>query len=286
MMASLADTNVITAPRRRHDATAWARLLFLAFMAFSILLPVLWIASGAFKQLVDIFQLRLLFTPTLDNFAAIAAPPFLAYEKMVNSLIVAIAAVVITVPLALLAAYSLSRYRLPGERLLLFTLLSTQFLPSVVVVLPFFLLFRDLGLLDTRTALVAIKVAMMMPFAVWMLKGFVDGIPIEIEESARVDGAGSLRVIKDMVVPLALPGIITTGIFCFIMAWNEFLFALILTSRDAVTLPIALSMLTTDEGDFWHFLSAAGLLVMLPMIGLALLIQKHFTGGSTAGSAR
>ncbi|MFV3074835.1 carbohydrate ABC transporter permease [Niveispirillum fermenti] len=271
---------------RRPQATPLLRGLFLSFMAFAILLPVIWIASGAFKQLVDIFQLRILFTPTLDNFGAIADAPFLAYHKMANSLIVALWAVIITIPLALLAAYSLSRYRLPGERLILFALLSTQFLPSVVVVLPFFLLFRDLGLLDTRTALVAIKVAMMMPFAVWMLKGFIDGIPIEIEESARVDGAASLRVIRDMVVPMALPGIITTAIFCFIMAWNEFLFALILTSRDAVTLPIALSMLTTDEGDFWHFLSAAGLLVMLPMIGLALLIQKHFTGGSTAGSSR
>lgn len=271
---------------KRLQATPLLRGLFLSFMAFAILLPVIWIASGAFKQLVDIFQLRILFTPTLDNFAAIADPPFLAYQKMANSLIVALWAVVITIPLALLAAYSLSRYRLPGERLILFALLSTQFLPSVVVVLPFFLLFRDLGLLDTKTALVAIKVAMMMPFAVWMLKGFVDGIPIEIEESARVDGAASLRIIRDMVVPLSMPGIITTAIFCFIMAWNEFLFALILTSREAVTLPIALSMLTTDEGDFWHLLSAAGLLVMLPMIGLALLIQKHFTGGSTAGSSR
>ncbi len=141
-------------------------------------------------------------------------------------------------------------------------------------------------MLDTRPALILVDTAIVMPFAVWMIKGFVDGIPLETEEAALVDGSTRLQVLRRVVLPMAAPGIITAAIFAFIISWNEFLFALILTRRDAVTLPVGLQLFNGQEGMQWHLLSAAGLLIMAPMIVLALLVQKHFVQGMTMGAVR
>ncbi|UFN51649.1 carbohydrate ABC transporter permease (plasmid) [Roseomonas sp. OT10] len=251
-----------------------------------VLTPIVWIALAAFKHNVDVFSLRLIFTPTLENFARILEPPYEVHLKLLNSAVVAVSTVLIAIPLATCAAYSFSRFRLPGEKLLLSTILATQFVPAVVIVLPFFLMFRQAGLLDSRIALVLVDVAVVMPFSVWMIKGFIDGIPLETEEAAMVDGSSRLQVIRNVVLPMAAPGIITAAIFAFIISWNEFLFALILTRRDAVTLPVGLQLFNAEEGVQWHLLSAAGLLIMAPMILLALAIQKHFVQGMTMGAVR
>ena len=166
------------------------------------------------------------------------------------------------------------------------TILATQFVPAVVIVLPFFILFRDLGILDTRLALVLVNLSLIMPFAIWMIKGFMDSIPIETEEAAMVDGSSRIQVIINVVVPMALPGVITAAIFCFILAWNEFLFAVIITTNKSVTLPVGLSMFHAEEGVLWHLISAAGIMIMMPMFVLATLIQKHFVQGMTMGAVR
>lgn len=266
----------------------WAvvQTLLVVLAGFAVVAPIAWIALAAFKRNVDVFALRFVFTPTLENFARILEPPYEVHLKALNSLIVAGATVAIAIPLATLAAYAFSRFRLRGERALLITILATQFVPAVVIVLPFFLMFREAGLLDTRLALVVVYVAIVMPFAVWMIKGFVDGIPIETEEAALVDGSTRMQVVRNIVLPMAAPGIVTASIFSFIIAWNEFLFALILTRRDAVTLPVGLQLFNAEEGIQWHLLSAAGLLIMLPMIVLALSVQRHFVQGMTMGAVR
>jgi multiple sugar transport system permease protein len=253
---------------------------------FVVVLPILWIGLAAFKNPVDVFALKFVFTPTLANFGRIFGPPYLIHEKMLNSAIVAGSTVLIALPLATCAAYAFSRFRLAGERVMLVMILATQFVPAVVIVLPFFLMFRDLGLLDTRIGLIAVNLAIVMPFATWMIKGFVDGIPLETEEAALVDGSSRGQVIRNIVLPMAAPGIITAGIFSFIISWNEFLFALILTRRDAVTLPVGLQLFNAEEGVQWHLLAAAGLFIMAPMIALALSVQKHFVRGMTMGAVR
>ncbi len=266
----------------------WAivqNLLVLAVAAF-VLAPIVWITLAAFKTDVDVFQLKFFFTPTLQNFVTIFQRPYFIHEKLFNSAIVAGATVLISVPLATCAAYSFSRFKLRGEKFLLVTILATQFVPAVVIVLPFFLMFHSLGLLDTRIALILVDTAIVMPFTIWMIKGFVDGIPMETEEAALVDGSTRLQVIRNVVLPMAAPGIITAAIFAFILAWNEFLFALILTRRDALTLPVGLQLFNAEEGTQWHLLSASGLLIMAPMIILALAVQKHFVQGMTMGAVR
>lgn len=259
--------------------------LILAVMAV-MLAPIVWIFLAAFKTYVDVFQLKLLFRPTLENFATVFAPPYHLGDKLWNSAVVALATTALAVPPATAAAYAFSRFRLRGERLVLVVILATQFVPAAAVVLPFFLLFRDLGLLDTKLALVVVHLSIVMPFAVWMIKGCIDGLSQDSEEAAMVDGAGRLRVIADIVAPAAAPGIIAAAIFCFIISWNDFLFALILTTDKAVTLPVGLALFRGEEGDLWHLLAAAGIIIMAPMFMLALAVQRHFVQGMTMGAVR
>lgn len=274
------------------DALARRRLwngfeiVLIVLAAVVVLTPILWIGLAAFKTHRDVFQLKLLFVPTLENFQKIFASPYEIHRKLLNSAIVAGLTVAFAIPLATCAAYSFSRFRLLGERIMLVMILATQFVPAVVIVLPFFLMFRDAGILDTKLALILVDLAIVMPFATWMIKGFIDGIPIETEEAALVDGSTRLQVIRNVVLPMAAPGVVTAGIFSFIISWNEFLFALILTRRDAVTLPVGLQLFNAEEGVLWHLLSAAGLLIMAPMIVLALAVQKHFVQGMTMGAVR
>ncbi len=253
---------------------------------FIMLVPILWIFMAAFKNHIDVFRLRLFFSPTLENFATVFEPPYFLGHKLMNSTIVAFVTVLFAIPIATMAAYSFSRFRLGGKTAMLVVILATQFVPAVVIILPFFVMFRDVGLLDTRVGLILVNLAIVMPFAIWMIKGFIDGIPLDTEEAAMVDGSSRLQVIRNIVLPMAAPGLLTAGIFCFIIAWNEFLFALILTNREAVTLPIGLALFKAEEGDLWNLLSAAGIIIMLPMFVLALVIRKYFVQGMTMGAVR
>ena len=270
----------------RKQINDFMQIFLILSAAVFIMIPIYWIISGAFKQQVDIFQLKLLFTPTLENFKIIFKSPYNLSDKLFNSTVVAFSTVVVAIPLATIAAYSFSRFRLTGERIMFVMILSTQFVPAVVIVLPFFILFRDLGILDTKLSLVLVNLSLIMPFAIWMIKGFIDGIPLDTEEAALVDGSNRIQVIKNVVLPMALPGVITAAIFCFILAWNEFLFAVIITTNKAVTMPVGLSMFHAEEGVLWHLISAAGIMIMLPMFVLATLIQKHFVQGMTMGAVR
>jgi multiple sugar transport system permease protein len=258
----------------------------LVFISIVVLFPIAWMFLTAFKQPRDAYSLSLNFEPTLQNFVTVFSDPWNLGSMVMNSVIVATVTVAISVPCAALAAYSFSRFRVKGRKFLFFLILSTQFIPAVVIVLPFFVMFRQLGLLDTRIALIVVNLAIVTPFVIWMIKGFIDAIPQDSEEAAMIDGASRLRVIKDIVLPMAAPGILTSSIFCFILTWNEFLFALILSRRDAVTLPVGLVSFRTERGDLWELMSAAGVMITVPIFIMALFIQKHFTRGMTAGAVK
>ncbi|MEO0386379.1 MAG: carbohydrate ABC transporter permease [Pseudomonadota bacterium] len=272
--------------KQRKQVLGAIQVALILLAIFVMLVPIAWIFLAAFKSHVDVYQLKLFFTPTIKNFGIVFDDPYRLGEKLFNSTIIAFVTVVIAIPIATLAAYSFSRFRLRGETLMLVTILATQFVPAVVIILPFFVMFRDVGLLDTRLGLILVNLAIVMPFAIWMIKGFIDGIPMDTEEAAMVDGSSRLQVIRNIVLPMAAPGLLTAGIFCFIIAWNEFLFALILTNKDAVTLPIGLALFKGEEGDLWNLLSAAGIIIMAPMFVLALMIRKYFVQGMTMGAVR
>ena len=271
---------------RKSQLFSSIQVSLILIATFIMLVPIAWIFLAAFKTHVDVYQLKLFFTPTFENFGTVFDAPFFLGAKLFNSTIIAFVTVLLAIPIATMAAYSFSRFRLRGETAMLVTILATQFVPAVVIILPFFVMFRDVGLLDTRVGLILVNLAIVMPFAIWMIKGFIDGIPMDTEEAAMVDGSSRLQVIRNIVLPMAAPGILTAGIFCFIIAWNEFLFALILTNKDAVTLPIGLALFKAEEGDLWNLLSAAGIIIMLPMFILALIIRKYFVQGMTMGAVR
>lgn len=260
--------------------------LALLVVCIVVLFPILWMFMTAFKQARDAYDISLFFTPTLNNFVTVFSDPWSLGGLVVNSVVVAVGTMVLSVPAAALAAYSFSRFQLVARKFLFFIILATQFIPAVVVVLPFFVMFRSLGLLDTRLALIIVNLAVVTPFVTWMIKGFIDAIPPDSEEAAMVDGASRLRVIFDIVLPMARPGIITAAVLCFILTWNEFLFALILTRDDAVTLPVGLVSFRTERGDLWELMSAAGVLITVPIFIMAMFIQKYFTGGMTTGAVK
>ena len=271
---------------QKKRLTNGIQVVLILIAIFIMLVPIIWIFMAAFKTHVDVYQLKLFFSPTLENFGLVFDDPYRLGEKLANSTIIAFFTVLFAIPIATCAAYSFSRFRLTGETAMLVTILATQFVPAVVIILPFFVMFRDVGLLDTRLGLILVNLAIVMPFAIWMIKGFIDGIPIDTEEAALVDGSTRVQVIRNIVLPMAAPGLLTAAIFCFIIAWNEFLFALILTNKDAVTLPIGLALFKAEEGDLWNLLSAAGIIIMLPMFILALIIRKYFVQGMTMGAVR
>ena len=252
-----------------------------------ILLPIVWVFITAFKPQQEVYRLSVVFEPTLQNFAEIFRnPQYRLGDALLSSLIVSTFTVLIAVPIATLAAYGFTRFRMQGGRVAFFTILATQFVPAVVIIIPYFLLARDLGMLDRHVTLILINLSIVTPFAVWMIMGFIEAIPIDTEEAALVDGSTRWQVIRNIVLPMAAPGIITAAIFCFILAWNEFLFALMISQQFMRTWPVALALFNDESGVRWDYLSAAGVIVMLPMFVLAMLIQRHFVQGMTMGAVR
>ncbi|HYJ46382.1 MAG TPA: carbohydrate ABC transporter permease, partial [Pyrinomonadaceae bacterium] len=187
------------------------------------------------------------------------------------------------------AAYGLARFRLPlklNTRLSLW-ILSTRMFPPIVTAVPLFLMMSDLRLLDTLTALIIVYTAFNLPFVVWMMRGFFNEVPRELEEAARVDGDTRLGALRRVVLPLVAPGLAATAIFCLIISWNEFLFALTLTQTDAaMTLPVGIAGRVTQYEIKWGVMSAAGVVAMVPILVFALSVQRHLVRGLSLGAVK
>ena len=273
------------AGRRRRIAKAMESAVLLLAAAV-ILFPILWMVATAFKTPADVYRYTLFFTPTLDNFRTVFEERWGIAREIRNSLIIATATVAVALPLATSAAYAFSRLAFPFKRTLFQWILLTQFIPAVTIVLPFYVMFRALGLLDTYAALIIVDLAIVLPYAIWTIKGFIDAIPQETEEAAIVDGASRLRVLWDVVIPMARPGILTAAIFCFILTWNEFLFGYLLTRQNAVPLSVGIVGFVLERGPVWELIAATGIMISIPMFFFALLIQRHFTKGMNLGAVR
>ncbi len=282
-------TTTPSTPKQLRDRglrDAVIRYASLALITIFVLFPIAWIGLSAFKNGVDVRRPTLTFTPTLENFRTLWAEPFDFGRLLFNSIAVCVIVVVITVPLAASAAYALSRFRIPGKRILIVAILATQFLPPVVLVIPYFTLLRDIGLLDTLWGLALVNLTRTLPFSIWLLYGFIDSLPREIEESAMIDGAGEFSILRHITGPLAAPGLVTAGIFSFILAWNEFLYALILTRDNARTSIVGLVSVVGERDVPWELMSAGGVLIMIPVLALSWLIRRHFAEGMTVGAVK
>jgi multiple sugar transport system permease protein len=249
--------------------------------------PILWVAYSSFKpaDLIIARSLTVLFEPTLAHYRTIFETQNFA-RFAVNSLIVASVSTAICVVLGFLAAYGMARFRAGGSSFALWVLVA-RMAPPAAVLIPFYLMFRVLRLIHTLTGLVVVDVALNLSFAIWILRSFIEEIPVDLEESAMVDGASRLGVLPAIVFPLARPGVVTTAIFCFVFAWNEYLFALVLAaSPRAKTLPVAAGDFVTAYAIEWGPVFASGTLILIPVMILTLFLQRYIVRGLTLGAFR
>jgi multiple sugar transport system permease protein len=207
-------------------------------------------------------------------------------KRYLNSLIITIASVALTIILATFAAYGFSRFKMKGKDDVMFFILSTRMLPPVIVLIPIFLMFRKFALTDTHIGLILLYTAFNLSFAVWVLKGFIDEIPIEYEEAAMVDGYTRFQVFWKIVVPQSVTGIAATAVFCFIFAWNEYAFAFVLTKSVAQTVPVWLPYQMGVLGYDWGAAAAGSVLFILPALIFTIILRKNLVRGITFGAIR
>lgn len=273
----------------------WSTFAFWVMASLVTLVPIWWMFLVSVKRRADLFgapSFLLDFNRiTWENYAmVIANPAFRRY--MMNSLIVSTSNAALVCVLGLLAAYAMSRYRLKGKDNIFFWVLTNRMAPPAAFLLPLFLLFTtvfvlgDWKIFDTRIGLILLYCVLNLPFAFWLLQGIVDGIPVELDEAAYIDGASTWQVLRTVIIPLAAPGIAVTGILTWVFAWNEFLFASTLTSVNARTITTGLAEFVTVTGTNWGQMAAVAMLTLLPAVLFLALVQKHIVAGLTFGAVK
>jgi multiple sugar transport system permease protein len=267
----------------------WPRLLNFAaaFVVALWLFPVYWVLLTSFKPIQEINSAVpvFIFTPTTENYSDLFAN-FDFARVLMNSVIVTFVTCAIVVALGILAAYALGRMKVPGEKHIALWILSLRFMPPIAVAIPFYIQWQDLHLLDTYPGLIIVYVAFGLPFAIWLLRGFLADVPVELEEAALLDGLSRLQIIWRIVVPVILPGIASTAIFTFVFTWNEYLMALMLTSFHAVTVPVTIAKFVMPYTILWGDLSAAVMIQVVPMLIVVFLLQRHIVRGMSLGAVK
>jgi len=264
----------------------FARQLAIALTLIVLLLPFLWLLQMSFKANDVILQFPppLIFTPTLANYTSLWQSAFSA--SFVNSLLSASFSTAFALLFGVPAAYALSKWAGRGKRALSFAILVTRMAPPIAFTIPFFLFYRWIGLLDTVTGLVLIYTSFNLPLVIWMMQPFFETVPPSLEEAALVDGAPTRTVFLKIVLPMVAPGIAATAILCFLYAWNDFFFALILTRTSARTAPVAVVNFMNYEGWEWGKIAAGGSLVMAPVLVFSLAVRRYLVSGLTAGAVK
>jgi len=304
-------------------AAAWgtrlAALLVILYAAVTIA-PLLWIVQTSFKTPSDAiaYPPKLFAEPSLEGYVnlfttrsrqteeyiaslpppetwvdrlvrsrnMVIAGPSKVGERFVNSLIVGFGSTFLAVFLGTLAAYGFSRFRVPLKDDLMFFILSTRMMPPIAVAIPIYLMYREIGLTDTHLGMILLYTAVNVSLAVWLLKGFIDEIPREYEEAALIDGYSRLAAFRKVVLPQAATGIAATAIFCLIFAWNEYAFAVLLTSGEAQTMPPFIPFIIGEGGQDWPAVAAATTLFLVPIVVFTVLLRKHLLRGITFGAVR
>jgi len=255
------------------------------------LAPIYWLVTISLKREIDQFAFPprwIAFTPVLTHYReAFSSGSFSVY--FTNSVILATVSTFAALTLGVPAAYALSRFTWPGDAReeIAYWILSTRLLPPIVTIVPLFLMLREAHLLNSLAGLALVYTAFNLPFVVWMMRGFFDEVPKEIEEAAMLDGESRGGALLRVVLPLVKPGLAATAVFCLIVAWNEFLFALILTQTEAaMTLPVGIASRVTQYEIKWGAMSAAGVVAMLPVLIFASAAQKYLVRGLSLGAVK
>jgi multiple sugar transport system permease protein len=289
---------VVDAPIRDRRHHARRRRLRLGLAArYGVLLgtilltifPLVWLVLTSLRGSADIFAMPVRVFPESVTFGQYISV-FSQYgldDYLWNTVIVSVATVVLVILLGVPCAYAMSRFRLPGARVVLTVLLIMRMIPVVALAIPLFAVFASIGLLDTLTALVLTHTAAKLPVAIWLLMGFIQDLPREVEEQAKIDGAGTLRLLVQIVSPLIAPGIGATAVITFLFTWNDLLVALTLSSSEAAqTLPVGLTNFVSQFGIDWGAMSAAGVLMVIPTLIFVWFAQGLLVKGLMSGAVR
>jgi multiple sugar transport system permease protein len=274
----------MAAKRLRIAAALAISLIFLLAWMF----PILWSFLNSLKTDKDVlaYPPKVLFTPTLDAYREVLFGSASILPNLVSSFIISIGTTVITMLLAVPAAYALARLRFPGKRFAGFYVLATQMLPPVGIIIPYFLVLRGIGWIDTYQGIILIYLSFSLPFAIWLLVSYFEDIPFEMEEAAYLDGASRLRTLWRIIIPQVRGGISVTVVFVFLNAWNEFLFAVVLSGNTVRPVTVAMYNFISVEQTLWTKLAAVSVLAMLPVILLGIFAQKHIVKGLTVGAVK
>ncbi|WP_369149582.1 carbohydrate ABC transporter permease [Streptomyces sp. R44] len=271
----------------------WTRRILLTLLTGFVLLPLYVMVSSSLKPLADVsgkfewVPSGLTLRPYLDIWDTV---PLADY--FLNSLTVAGAATVFSVAVAILAAYAVSRHDFRGKRVFTVTVLSTQMFPGILFLLPLFLIYVNIGnatgiaLFGSREGLILTYLTFSLPFSIWMLTGYFDSIPRELDEAAEVDGCGPVGALFRVIVPAALPGIVAVAVYAFMTAWGEVLFASVMTDDTTRTLAVGLQGYASQNDVYWNQVMAASLVVSVPVVAGFLLLQRYLVAGLTAGAVK
>ncbi|PYE30370.1 multiple sugar transport system permease protein [Rhizobium sp. PP-F2F-G38] len=261
-----------------------AGLLFLAVFIG----PILWFIALALRPPETAFAMppQFTFTPTLNAFRHILVDPGTNAPQLVNSLVVAIGAVLLNLPFSIPAAYALSRFKLRGKKNIMLWYLGLLMAPPIAFLIPYFVLMNRIGLTGSYLSMVLVLQTMTIPFSVWLMKSFIDEVPAELEEAARMDGARWYTIMWRITLPIVRPGIIVTSMFAFVFAWNNAAFPLVLSARSTATLPVGTLGYFATSGVTWNYIAAAAVVAMIPPMIIFLVFDRYVVRGLTFGSVK
>ncbi|MFQ5812469.1 MAG: carbohydrate ABC transporter permease [Anaerolineae bacterium] len=273
-----------------HVYRATRRILgYLALLVIVLLslFPLFWIFLTSIKPRSLTFAIppAWIFPPTLENYREVFLyGPFPKY--FVNSLIVALGTTAIALLAGSLAAYAFARFEFRGSHVIQMAVLIPQIIPPITIIIPLFVLFRSINMIDRIPSLIFAYLSFTIPLSIWMMVGFFRDVPRELEEAALIDGASRWQAMWKVVFPLVTPGLAATAILCFIFSWNEFLYAVILTGRNAKTVPVAITGFITNRDILWGRIAASGSVVLLPVLIFALSVQRYLVRGLSRGAIK
>jgi N,N'-diacetylchitobiose transport system permease protein len=275
---------------RRRKKPRWISTTIAIGFALIWVFPIYWMVNTSLKPIPEVLTPTPIFWPehpTLSNFVAAVTQSYFLLNLR-NSVIVVGAALIISIVIAFFATAALTRFRFRGRRIIMVVILAVQMLPATALIIPIFLVFNDLSLVGTYIGLILAYVAMVLPFSIWILRGFFIAVPVEIEEAAKMDGASTWRILWNVLLPLVLPGVIATSIFAFISAWNEYIFAYtFMQDQTMYTLPIWLASFSTPHtGTDFGGQMAASVLFSLPVVVFFMIIQRRLVAGIAAGAVK
>lgn len=262
---------------------AWVRLVIATFLLLLTLFPVLWLAQMSLRGGNDVLNVTR-FHPSFTNYTALWTGPFPA--SFLHSLAASLGSTTFSLLFGVPAAYVLARWRFRGAGSVAMWILVTRMAPPIAFTIPFFLAYTWAGLMDTVVGLGLIYVTFNLALVIWTMKGFFDAVPRSLEEAAWIDGCGVWSAFRTVAMPLAAPGLAATGILCFILSWNDFFFALILTRTNSMTAPVAIVNFMQYAGWEWGKIAAAGVLVMLPVLVFTFLVRAYLVRGLMAGGVK